>query len=206
MRTSKKSFGLGIAVATSAALLLPAAVATSTATAATSTPVTGTVAPAVAPAAPAKPKLTSAQIRAAKQRARARAKHLRAVNTRKRLVRFAKTRLHHRGQYVAGASSNWRFDCSGFTKMVYKHVTGINLPHYSVSQWRAKRAQKVSKRHLLPGDILVWGPGGSQHASMYIGGGKMIGANNPRSDVAINSINDSYWRPRYAGAARYIKG
>ncbi|MGV1037221.1 MAG: C40 family peptidase [Candidatus Nanopelagicales bacterium] len=206
MRTSKKSFGLGIAVATSAALLMPAAVATSTATAATSTPVTGTVAPATAPAAPAKPKLTKAQIRVAKKRARARAKHLRAVSTRKRLVRFAKTRLHHRGQYVAGASSSWRFDCSGFTKMVYKRVTGINLPHYSGSQWRVKRAQKVSKRHLLPGDLLVWGPGGSQHVSMYIGHSKMIGANNPRSDVSINRINDSYWRPRYAGAARLIKG
>ena len=200
---------MGVAVATSAALLMPAAAATSTATAADSTPVARTVVPAAAPAAPAaraKPTLTKAQIRAAKQRARARAKHLRALSTRKRLVRFAKTRLHHRGQYVAGASSAWRFDCSGFTKMVYKHVTGINLPHYSGSQWRVKRAQKVSKRHLLPGDLLVWGPGGSQHVSMYIGRGKMIGANNPRSDVSISGINDSYWRPRYAGAARLIKG
>ena len=69
-----------------------------------------------------------------------------------------------------------------------------------------RRGQRVSKSNLLPGDILAWGSNGSQHVSIYIGKGKMIGANNPSRDVVIEPINNSYWAPRYAGARRLIVG
>jgi cell wall-associated NlpC family hydrolase len=68
------------------------------------------------------------------------------------------------------------------------------------------RGKRVSKNNLKPGDLLFYGPGGSQHVSMYIGKGKMIHATNPRTDVRIDSVNNGYWRARYAGAARLIQG
>jgi cell wall-associated NlpC family hydrolase len=40
---------------------------------------------------------------------------------------------------------------------------------------------------------------------MYIGKGKMVHATNPRTDVRIDSIHNSYWRGRFAGAGRIIK-
>lgn len=128
---------------------------------------------------------------------------IRTKAQRRELVRQAKRRLNGRGQYVAGASSAWRFDCSGFTMYLYKKVLRKNIPHYSGSQMRSLK--RISKRNLKPGDLMFWGPGGSQHASMYIGRGKMIGANNPRRDVVIESINNSYWKPRYAGAATFSR-
>ncbi|MEZ5158435.1 MAG: C40 family peptidase [Candidatus Nanopelagicales bacterium] len=126
----------------------------------------------------------------------------RANRKRASLVRVA---LNQKGErYVAGASGPNRFDCSGFTMYVYKKATGRYLPHYSGAQMR--KAKRVSRKNLKPGDLLFFGPGGSQHVSMYIGKGKMIHATNPRSGVRIDSINMGYYKARYAGAGRIIQG
>lgn len=185
--------GTSISAAAVVAVVIPGS-----ASMATAAPVVVGIGAAVPAPAPVQ---TPAQIKAAKAAARAAwAKDMRA-----RIVKFAKSR-QGRGQYVAGAESSWAFDCSGFTKVVYKKVAKINIPHYSGAQLNMRRGQRVSKRNLLPGDILAWGSNGSQHVSIYIGKGKMIGANNPRRDVVIEPINSSYWAPRYAGARRLIVG
>ncbi len=169
----------------------------------TATPAAAVETPAPAPVTqtaeqPAKPKLTKAQ----KKKIKAKRKKQRADRKRASLVRVA---LNQRGkQYVAGGSGPRVFDCSGFTQYVYKTATGKYLPHYSGSQMH--RGKRVSKSNLKPGDLLFYGPGGSQHVSMYIGKGKMIHATNPRTDVRIDSVNNGYWRARYAGAARIVQG
>lgn len=124
----------------------------------------------------------------------------RADRARASLVRVALSKRN--GRYVAGATGPWAFDCSGFTLWVYKQATGKSLPHYSGAQMN--RAKRVSRKHLRPGDLLFYGPGGSQHVSMYIGKGKMIHATNPRSGVRVDSINMGYYRARFAGAGRII--
>lgn len=130
-------------------------------------------------------------------------KHLSAQAIRAKVIQVALAKKKN-GRYVAGAASNLRFDCSGFTKVVFKQAAHKNLPHYSGAQMQ--RTRRVSKANLLPGDLMFWGRNGSQHASIYIGHGKMIGANNPSSGVRIDSIRSSYWAPRYAGAGRVING
>lgn len=194
MRTSRL-VGAAISTATIAAVLVPVG----TATAANAAPVIAGVGAAVA--APAAAPLTPEQAKAAKLEAR----RLWAIDMRKRIVKYALSRKG-RGQYVAGAESAWRFDCSGFTKQVYRAVAKINIPHYSGAQLNMRRGIRVSKRNLLPGDILAWGSNGSQHVSIYIGKGKMIGANNPSRDVVVEPVNSGYWTPRYAGARRLIVG
>ena len=155
--------------------------------------VTNAVPAAIVPASvPAAPALSPAQWRAA-----------RATRLRAKVVRVALSK-RKTGRYVAGAASWNRFDCSGFTMMLYKRVAHKNLPHYSGLQMR--RTKRVSRKHLLKGDLLFWGPGGSRHVSMYIGRGKMIGANNPRSNVRVESINSAWYRPLFAGAGRVIMG
>lgn len=156
-----------------------------------------TAALSTAPAVAAAPADTQAQSqRDARAAARERADRMRAS-----LVRVA---LGKKGaRYVAGASGPWAFDCSGFTMWVYKQATGKSLPHYSGAQMH--RAKRVSRNHLMPGDLLFFGPGGSQHVSMYIGKGRMIHATNPRSGVRVDSINMGYYRARFAGAGRIIR-
>jgi cell wall-associated NlpC family hydrolase len=151
--------------------------------------------------APAKPALTKKQIKAKKQREKRKRQKQRANRQRASLVRIGLNQLGN--QYVAGASGPNAFDCSGFTQFVYKKATGKYLPHYSGAQMN--RAKRVSKRHLKPGDLMFYGPGGSQHVAMYIGKGKMVHATNPRTDVRIDSIHNAYWRGRFAGAGRIIK-
>ena len=144
---------------------------------------------------------TKKQIKAAKKRAKRQKARQRADRQRSTLVRVA---LNKRGkQYVAGAAGPNSFDCSGFTQYVYKKATGKYLPHYSGAQMN--KARRVSKSNLKPGDLLFYGSNGSQHVSMYIGKGKMIHATNPRTDVRIDSVNNAYWRGRFAGAGRIIQ-
>ena len=162
--------------------------------------------PTVAAATPAptasKVSATAAQDRAKHKRAKRVAQRERANRARASLVRVA---LNQKGErYVAGAAGPNRFDCSGFTMYVYKKATGKYLPHFSGAQMR--KAKRVRRKHLKPGDLLFFGPGGSQHVSMYIGKGKMIHATNPRSGVRIDSINMGYYKARYAGAGRIIQG
>lgn len=153
---------------------------------------------APAPATTSAPKtLTRKQLKAK----RLRAQRLRVDHIRQKLVRVG---LKQRGdQYVAGAAGPNSFDCSGFTQWVYKKASGKYLPHYSGAQMN--QARRISPRNLKPGDLLFFGPGGSQHVSMYIGKGRMVHATNPRTDVRVDSIHNGYWRGRFAGAGRVLK-
>jgi cell wall-associated NlpC family hydrolase len=151
--------------------------------------------------AAATPKKLATKTTAQRQRAKRIAAAKRADRKRASLVRVA---LNQKGdRYIAGHSGPGAFDCSGFTKYVYKKAAGKNLPHYSGAQMN--RSKRVSRKHLKPGDLLFYGRGGSQHVSMYIGKGKMIHATNPRSGVRVDSINMGYYTARFAGAGRLVQ-
>jgi cell wall-associated NlpC family hydrolase len=65
------------------------------------------------------------------------------------------------------------FDCSGLTAWSWGQV-GVGLPHFSGAQMADSAPVPVSD--LQPGDLLFYGPGGSDHVAMYVGGGSMIEA------------------------------
>ncbi len=65
------------------------------------------------------------------------------------------------------------FDCSGLTAWSWGQV-GVGLPHFSGGQMADTTPVPVSD--LQAGDLLFYGPGGSDHVAMYIGGGQMIEA------------------------------
>jgi cell wall-associated NlpC family hydrolase len=154
------------------------------------------------PAAADAPPVPAHEQRAQGQQDKRAAARERADRMRSSLIRVA---LGKKGaRYIAGASGPGAFDCSGFTMWVYRQATGKQLPHFSGAQM--DRARRVSRNHLKPGDLMFFGPGGSQHVSMYLGKGRMIHATNPRSGVRVDSINMGYYRSRFAGAGRIIEG
>ncbi len=65
------------------------------------------------------------------------------------------------------------FDCSGLTAWSWGQV-GVGLPHYSGAQMSDSTPVPISD--LQPGDLLFYGPGGSEHVAMYVGPGTMIEA------------------------------
>jgi peptidoglycan DL-endopeptidase CwlO len=65
------------------------------------------------------------------------------------------------------------FDCSGLTAWSWGQV-GVGLPHFSGGQMADSTPVPISD--LQPGDLLFYGPGGSDHVAMYVDGGTMIEA------------------------------
>jgi cell wall-associated NlpC family hydrolase len=104
--------------------------------------------------------------------------------------------------YVFGGASPSGFDCSGFTQYVYGKA-GISLPRSSFSQYAS--GQAVSKSNLQPGDLVFFQTysKGASHVGIYIGGGRFVHADNPRLDVTITSLGDTYYSSHYLGARRY---
>ena len=65
------------------------------------------------------------------------------------------------------------FDCSGLILYAFAGV-GIKLPHYSGSQYDMGR--KIPSSQMRRGDVIFYGPGGSQHVTLYLGNGQMLEA------------------------------
>ncbi|WP_283680291.1 NlpC/P60 family protein [Lentilactobacillus sp. Marseille-Q4993] len=112
-----------------------------------------------------------------------------------------KTAKAHLGaRYVWGATGPSRFDCSGFTKYVYKKSIKKHIPRTAQQQYN--KLKHVSKKHLKKGDLVFFG--GSKHSishvGMYIGNGKMIDSQN--RGVVTEKVHAPWWHAvGYARAA-----
>ena len=105
--------------------------------------------------------------------------------------------------YVRGGTGkNGSFDCSGFVCYVHSQ-NGVRLNRTSSAQFR--QGTPISRSELQPGDSVFFSntyKAGISHVGIYIGNGKFIHAANARRGVVINSLDDDYYGPKYAGAKR----
>lgn len=85
--------------------------------------------------------------------------------------------------HFGGAGPN-AYDCSGLVMASWGHA-GVTLPHSSGGDARIGRA--VSLAQAQPGDLLVYGSGGG-HVALYVGGGMMVEAANPRDGVRLTKV------------------
>ncbi|MGA8724773.1 MAG: NlpC/P60 family protein [Acidimicrobiales bacterium] len=77
------------------------------------------------------------------------------------------------------------FDCSGLVQWSYSQV-GIGLPRTSGDQYGATTHIPISD--IEPGDLLFYGPDGSDHVAMYIGGGSMVEAPYTGAHVWVTGV------------------
>jgi peptidoglycan DL-endopeptidase RipB len=91
------------------------------------------------------------------------------------------------------------FDCSGFTQFSYAGV-GVLIPKYSGDQYNTGRKVPVSQAKR--GDLLFWGPGGTQHVAMYLGGGQMLESASSAGKVSVSPVRRGGLQPY---AARIIE-
>jgi cell wall-associated NlpC family hydrolase len=99
--------------------------------------------------------------------------------------------------YQWGAESPGQgFDCSGLTAWSWGQV-GVSLPHFSGGQMADSAPVPLSD--LQPGDLLFYGPGGSDHVAMYVNSGTMIEAPYTGADVRLTALRLG---DGFAGAGR----
>jgi peptidoglycan DL-endopeptidase RipB len=91
------------------------------------------------------------------------------------------------------------FDCSGLTQFSFAGV-GVLIPKYSGDQYNTGRKVPVSQAKR--GDLLFWGPGGSQHVALYLGGGQMLEASGSVGKVTVSPVRRGGLQPY---AARIIE-
>jgi len=111
-------------------------------------------------------------------------------------------------RYVRGGHDpSTGFDCSGFVRYVFAHAVGLELPSNSASQFLA--GLKVSRSDMQPGDLVFFrtaggrkGGGRISHVGIYIANGQFIHSPSRGKTVRVDSLEESYWAKRFAGAKR----
>jgi cell wall-associated NlpC family hydrolase len=108
-------------------------------------------------------------------------------------------------RYVWGGSDPNGFDCSGFTRYVYKQF-GLDLPHSSAGQYSTNYGSIISNpADLRPGDIVFFVntyKRGISHVGIYAGGGDVVQAMSPKLGVGVANVNGGYWAQHYYGGIR----
>lgn len=84
--------------------------------------------------------------------------------------------------YVWGGTTTSGFDCSGFTRYVYRKA-GVNLPRTAAAQQRAVRRVTTPR----PGDLVFFGKP-AHHVGIYAGNGKMYDAPRTGRTTGLHKI------------------
>lgn len=100
---------------------------------------------------------------------------------------------------IGSGSGTVGFDCSGLVLYSFAGV-GIKLPHYSGSQYNMGR--KIPSAQMRRGDVIFYGPGGSQHVTIYLGDGQMLEAPDVGLKVRVAPVRTSGMTPY---VVRYIE-
>jgi peptidoglycan DL-endopeptidase RipB len=83
-----------------------------------------------------------------------------------------------------GANING-FDCSGLMRYAFAGV-GVLIPRFSGDQYNAGR--HIPPSEARRGDLIFYGPGGSQHVTMYLGNGQMLEASGSAGKVTVSPV------------------
>ncbi|MBV8951969.1 MAG: C40 family peptidase [Actinobacteria bacterium] len=102
--------------------------------------------------------------------------------------------------YVYATAGPDTYDCSGLTKRAWAE-SGVGLPHFSGAQLHA--GLPVAVGALRPGDLLTYGPDGSQHVVLYIGNGWVVQAEGRAYGVLVTPVNVDPLQG-FAGASRPV--
>ncbi|MBO0864276.1 MAG: NlpC/P60 family peptidoglycan endopeptidase RipB [Mycobacterium sp.] len=98
------------------------------------------------------------------------------------------------GRGVESGADTVGFDCSGLTRYAFAGV-GVLIPRFSGDQYNAGR--HIPPSQAKRGDLIFYGPGGSQHVTLYLGNGQMLEASSLAGKVTVSPV-------RTAGMTPYV--
>jgi cell wall-associated NlpC family hydrolase len=111
-------------------------------------------------------------------------------------------------KYIWAANGPSAFDCSGFTRYVFKKI-GISLPRYSGHQ--ANMGKKIKFKNLEKGDLVFFDTDKKfkrrvNHVGIFIGNNKFIHASSAKKKVIITSFSKKkFYKNKFLYARRVIK-
>lgn len=108
--------------------------------------------------------------------------------------------------FKMGGTTLEGFDASGFTQYVFAKNQKLALPRTSAEQFKTGTAVKLAD--LQAGDLVFYKTDAKKDKAItfvgiYTGKKQFIGA--AQSGVRVQSMDDNYWKPKYAGAKRVLK-
>lgn len=107
-------------------------------------------------------------------------------------VAFARAQLGDR--YVYGGTGPDAWDCSGLTQGAWA-AAGVSIPRVAGAQFAA--GQSIPLSAVQPGDLVFYGD--MSHTGIYVGGGQVIHAANPRRPVEVTSIGAGFTQAARVG-------
>jgi len=125
---------------------------------------------------------------------------------RKEVVRYALEWLGTSYKY-AGTDPRTGFDCSGFTRYVFKQ---FNIPVSPASSAQSKEGSPVDLDAVQPGDIIVFGKNSRniQHVALVVArtrsGIEVVHSTTSRGVIRENVTESAYWRPLLLSARDVI--
>jgi peptidoglycan DL-endopeptidase CwlO len=102
--------------------------------------------------------------------------------------------------YIYATAGPDTFDCSGLTKAAYAQIR-LGLPHFSGAQLHL--GVPVPPEAIRAGDLLTYGPDGSEHVTMAIGGGLVVEAKGRAYGVIVAPARVDPAKG-FAGATRIV--
>lgn len=129
-----------------------------------------------------------------------------AVSKGSQIVNFGKQYLGTPYKFGASTSTTRVFDCSSFTKFIFKRY-GVTLPRTSAAQ--SKVGYAVSKSNLKVGDLVFFSSGSRAngrnvtHVAVYAGNGKILHTYG-RPGVTFSDLNSGTWKRTYLKARRVL--
>ncbi len=103
--------------------------------------------------------------------------------------------------YRYGGTGPDAFDCSGLVYFVHRRM-GLEVPRTAAQQFAA--ATPVKQKDLRPGDLVFFRLAGRKvsHVGIYTGDDRFVHAPQSGGEVRVASLEEEYFRRRYAGAGR----
>src|SRR5246127_4068728 len=93
---------------------------------------------------------------------------------------------------VGDGSGTVGFDCSGLMRYAFAGV-GVLIPRFSGDQYNAGR--HIPPSQAKRGDLIFYGPDGTQHVTMYLGNGQMLEASSLAGKVTVSPVRTEGMTP-----------
>lgn len=108
--------------------------------------------------------------------------------------------------YSRGGTTTDGLDCSGFVRLVYEELFGIDLPHSSVSQFKYSDLKQIERNDMQTGDLIFFSNQGKKkrinHVGVYLSDSRFIHASSS-DGIKVSSLEERYWKKRFAGTRRH---